>query len=91
MRVPASAKRGKKVAKNTSRSVRAGTRRATFKFRVEAERAAIVQRIAKAEGKSESEVLREGIDLLERSRARREHAPRLADFIKEIPPQYRRR
>ena len=62
-----------------------------MKFRVEPERAALVQRIAKAEGKTESEILREGIDLLERSRARREFAPKLADFIGEVPPQYRKR
>ena len=67
------------------------TRAVSLKFRLEPERAAVVARIAKAEGKTESEVLRESIDLLERSRERREHAPKLADFITTIPPAYRRR
>ena len=85
--MPASTKRSKKTKAAPKRQ----TRRVALKFRVEPERAAVVQRIAKAEGKTESEVLREGIDLLERARSRREHAPKLADFIKDIPPQYRKR
>lgn len=87
--VPAARKSVKKPAKKPPQ--KRSARRATLKFRLEPERAAVVHRIAKAEGKTESEVLREGIDLLERARARREHAPRLADFIKDVPPQYRRR
>lgn len=66
-------------------------RRVALKFRLEPERAAIVERIAKSEGKTESEVLREGVDLLERIRARREHLTKLADFIREVPAEHRRR
>lgn len=64
-------------------------RRVALKFRLEPERAAIVERIAKKEGKTESEVLREGVDLLERIRARREHLAKLADFIRDIPAEHR--
>ncbi|HUR70225.1 MAG TPA: hypothetical protein VM370_13355 [Candidatus Thermoplasmatota archaeon] len=66
-------------------------RKSSLKFRVEPERAAIVQRIAKQEGRTESDVLREGIDLLERVRARRENLSKLAEFIREIPPEFRAR
>jgi hypothetical protein len=66
------------------------TKGITKRVRLEAHRAKIVERIARTEDKSESDVLREGIDLLERVRARRANVPSLLEFIREpAPPKTR--
>lgn len=89
--VPAqrAAKRPRKSASRKTAS-RGGTstnaKRVTKRFRIEPERAQIVERIAKKENKTESEVLREGIDLLQRVRARKEHVPALLDYVKDFEP-----
>lgn len=85
----AQAKRHTAESKASGRA-RKPTKRLTKKFRLDAKRAKVVERIAKREDRSESEVLREGIDLLERVRARRKHVPQLLDFAKGgEPPKVR--
>lgn len=66
-------------------------RSVVVKARVSPEQARRLRRLAKAENKTESDLVREGLDLVARLRARRAFAPRLAEFIGEKDPDYKAR